>query len=188
VLVEKRDPRIPDFAEVKDSVAGRVKAEQAKARLEQVARDIANAAGNPDDLKAAAEKYGLEARTIQTYRAAQPLEEVGVSSAVGEAVYNLKVGEVTKTPVPVGDAWIVAGLVKRTDADLVEFNKQRDQLIETAVSTKRSSIYEDYVSALRARYDREGKIRIYDEVLARLASEEEPPAALPANFPIPTGK
>ncbi|HEX8072939.1 MAG TPA: SurA N-terminal domain-containing protein [Pyrinomonadaceae bacterium] len=187
VLVEKRDPRIPDFAEVKDKVTESVRAEQAKGRLEQVAREIANAANSPADLKAAAEKYGLEARTIDKYRTQQPLEEAGISPAVGEAVYNLKVGEVTKTPVPAGDTWVVAGLVKRTDADLAEFNKQRDELLETELQVRRNSVYEDYVSALRARYEREGKIKIYDDVLTRLASEEEPPAALPANFPIPTG-
>jgi peptidyl-prolyl cis-trans isomerase D len=190
-LVEKREPRIPDFAEVKDKVTERVKDEKAKSQLEQAARDIVNNAHAPADLKAAAEKYGLEAKTIEKYKSGQPLEAAGTSPALDEAVFNLKEGEVTKTPVQIGDTWVVAGVTKRTDADLAEFNKQHDQLLESALSTKRNDVYEDYITALRARYDKDGKIKVYDDVLARIA-EDEPEAAppqMPRNFPgLPTGK
>ncbi|HEX8179421.1 MAG TPA: SurA N-terminal domain-containing protein [Pyrinomonadaceae bacterium] len=189
LLVEKRDPRIPDFAEVKDSVMARVKDEKAKSQLEQTAREIAGAANSPGDLKAAAEKYGLEAKTLDKYNTAQPLEEAGVSPAFGEAIFKLKEGEITKTPVKVGEAWVVAGLNKRADADLAEFNKQHDQLMETALTTKRNDVYEDYISALLARYRREGKIKVYDDVLARIEEEEPEAAPAPRNFPgLPTGK
>src|ERR1041384_600574 len=161
MLVEKRDPRIPDFAEVKDKVAERVKAEKAKGQLEQTAREIANAANKPDDLKAAAEKYGLEVKTMPQYHVGQTLEEAGTSPAVGEAIFNLKEGEITKTPVQAGDVWVVAGVTKRKDADLADFNKQRDQLMETALSTKRSDVYEDYISAVRTRLENTGKNKIY---------------------------
>ena len=40
MLVEKRDPRIPEFDEVKDKVAVGVKQEKAKSQLEQTAKDI----------------------------------------------------------------------------------------------------------------------------------------------------
>jgi len=184
LLVEKREPRIPEFAEVKDKVAERVREEKAKAQLEQTARDIAAAANKPEDLKAAAEKYGLEATSIQTYRSAQPLEGAGVSAAFADALFALKEGEVMKTPILVGDTWVVGSVTKRKDADLAEFNKQHDQLLESARTTKQGDVYEDYLSALRARYEREGKIKIYDDVLARIADEEpEAAPAPPRNFP-----
>ncbi len=186
-LVEKRPSRIPDFAEVKDKVVERVKDEKAKGQLEQAARDIANTANSPADLKAAAEKYGLEVKTLEKFKTSQPLEGVGTSPAAGEAIYNLKEGAITKTPVQVGDTWVVVGVTKRTDADLAEFNKQHDQLMQTELTAKRGDVYEDYISALRARYEREGKIKIYTDVLARVSAEEEPEAAPapPRNFPIP---
>src|SRR5205085_5200514 len=190
LLVEKREPRIPDFAEVKDKITERVKGEKAKTQLEQTARDIANAANQPDELKAAAEKYSLEAKTLPQYRISQPLEEAGTSPAAGEAIYSLKEGEITKTPIHTGDAWLVVGVTKRKDADLAEFNKQRDQLIETALSTKRGDVYEDYISAVRARLERAGKIKIYTNVLARISDEEEPAAVPvpPRRLPIPGSK
>lgn len=188
MLVEKRDPRIPDFNEVKDKVIERVKEEQAKGRLEQTARDIANAANSPADLKAAAEKYGLEVKTLDAYKTTQPLEGVGTSPAAGDAIFKLKEGEITKTPLQVSDTWVVVGVTKRTDADLAEFNKQHDQLMQSALTSKRGDVYEDYIGAVRARYEQEGKIKIYDDVLARVGTDEEPEAApqMPRNFPIQT--
>ncbi len=37
----------------------------------------------------------------------------------------------------------------------------------------------DYVNALRARLDREGKVKIYEDVLARNADEDEAAAPPP---------
>ena len=47
MLVEKREPRIPEFDEVKDKVRSAVKEEKAKTQLEQTAKDIIAAARRP---------------------------------------------------------------------------------------------------------------------------------------------
>src|SRR3989440_12008688 len=47
MLVEKRDPRIPDFVEVKDKVAEDLKRSRAEDQTEQTARDIASNANGP---------------------------------------------------------------------------------------------------------------------------------------------
>jgi peptidyl-prolyl cis-trans isomerase D len=181
MLVEKREPRIPDFAEVKDAVTERVRAERAKSQLEQTARQLAESAPNADGLKAAAEKLGLKADPVPSFKLGTPLPSAGASPAADTAINNLKAGEVSKTPVKIGDTWVVLGVTKRTDADLAEFAKQRDKLSETAVGSLREQIFGDYIDAAKARYEREGKVEIYDKVLARL--EEAEPAAAPPQMP-----
>ncbi|MDT7604019.1 MAG: peptidyl-prolyl cis-trans isomerase [Acidobacteriota bacterium] len=170
-LVERREPRIPDLSEIKDKVAQRVKQEKARTQLEQTARDIANKANSAADLDAAAKSAGLEAKPLPVYRLGTPLAEAGTSPAADDAISALKEGELTKTPIKIGETWVVVGLTKRKDADLAEFAKQRDSLTESALSARRGDVYEDYVGALKSRLEREGKIKIYDEVLARI---EEP--------------
>ncbi|HKP73154.1 MAG TPA: peptidyl-prolyl cis-trans isomerase [Pyrinomonadaceae bacterium] len=189
MLVEKREPRIPDFAEVKDEVAKRVKQQRAQSQLEQAARDLANGAGSAADLKAAAEKAGFEAKTAEAYKLGSPLEGTGTSASADDAIYNLKEGEVGKTPVKIGETWVVVAVTKRKDADLAEFAKQRDQLLSNALTSRRGDVFEDYISSVRARLEREGKIKIYDDVLARAAEEDEtaePPS--PIRGTIPTGQ
>ncbi|HYO98646.1 MAG TPA: peptidyl-prolyl cis-trans isomerase [Pyrinomonadaceae bacterium] len=186
MLVERREPRIPDFAEVKDEVIKRAKQARAQSQLEQTARELANNNGSVADLKAAAEKLGLEVKTAEAYKLGSPLEGAGTSAAADDAIYNLKEGEISKSPVKLGDSWVVVAATKRTDADLAEFAKQRDQLTQTLLTSRRNDVFEDYISSMRARLDREGKVKVYEDVLARNADTEE--SAAPFSGSIPVGQ
>ena len=179
MLIDKRDPRPSEFEEVKDKVADAMRQERAKAQLEQTARDLANNTQSASDLKAAAEKLGLEAKTADAYKLGSPMGDVGTSPAADEVIYGLKAGEVAKTPIKINDNWVVVGATKRTDADPAEFAKQRDELTRTALSARRNQVFDDYIGSVQARMQREGKIKIYDEVMAKIAEDEEPAAAPP---------
>jgi peptidyl-prolyl cis-trans isomerase D len=170
-LVEKRDPRIPELSEVREQIVSRVKQERARAQLEQTARELANAS-SPDALKAAAEKLGLKAATLPSYRISTPIEEAGTSPEADEAILALKEGEVSRRPVKIGETWVVVAASKRKDPDPTEFAAQRDQLTESMLSTRRSNVFEDYVASLRTRLERENEIRIYDDVLSRAGTPD----------------
>ncbi|HEV2765096.1 MAG TPA: peptidyl-prolyl cis-trans isomerase, partial [Pyrinomonadaceae bacterium] len=184
LLVEKRDPRVPEFEEVKDQVAVRVREERAESQLEQTARDLAANSANPDALKAAAERLGLKADPLPAFRLGTSLGALGASPQVDDIVGGLKEGEVGRTPVKVGDSWAVVAVTKRTEADMAEFGKQREQLRQTAVDERRTQIFGDHLAALRARYEREGRITVHDDVLKRL-DEAEPSVTTPAAPNIP---
>lgn len=193
LLVERRDPRVPDFAEIRNQVVERVRSERAKSQLEQTARDLAANTNSAGDLKAAAERLGLKAETADAFKLESSLGQLGVSSAADAAINNLKAGEVTKTPVKIGESWVVVGATKRTDADLAEFAKQREQLTEQALSESRIGVYEDYLTNARQRLERDGDVEVYENVLAKLAVNE-PAAGAPfpggggAPFSIPGGQ
>ena len=185
MLVERREPRIPDLAEVRDEVVRRAKQARAQTQLESAARELASNSGSADALKAAAEKVGLEVKSADSYKLGSPLEGAGTSGAADDAIYNLKEGEVSKSPVKLGESWVVLATTKRTEADLAEFAKQRDQLTQSLLNTRRTDVFEDYISSIRARLDREGRIKIYEDVLAR--SAEEDAASAPPTMPFPGG-
>jgi len=188
MLVEKKEPRVPDFDEVKTNVAGILKQQRAQEQLEQKAKEVAASLHSAGDLKAAAEKAGFEAATEESYKLGSPLGKAGTSPALDEAIYGLKTGEVTKTPLKIGDTFVVLGVTNRHEADLAEFAKQRDQLTQTMLSAKQNQVYEDYISAVQQRMKQDGKIKVYRDVLASL--EESEPEVAPApqrpQFPIPT--
>ncbi|CAN5170654.1 SurA N-terminal domain-containing protein [soil metagenome] len=190
MLVEKREPRIPDFAEVRDAVTNRFKQERAEQQLEQAARELASNTASAADLKAAAETLGLEAQTAEGYKLGSPLGAAGTAPALDDAIYALKEGEVTKTPIKSGETWVVVAAAKRTEADRAEFDKQKQSLTDTILNTRRSEVFQDYVSAARERMEKAGEIKIYKEVLARATEDDEPPVAAPRNFPpqIPSGQ
>ncbi|HEX8494928.1 MAG TPA: peptidylprolyl isomerase [Pyrinomonadaceae bacterium] len=189
MLVEKKEPGLPEFDEVKEKVVNAVKLERAKAQVEEIARNLANSATTASDLKAAAEKLGLEAVPEGAYKLGMPLGPAGTSPGADEAIYALKEGEITKTPVKITDSWVVVGATKRTEADLTEFNKNRSRLIEQATQTRRDQVFGDYITGIKTRLQNEGKIYIDEELLAKL-EEEQPdmtnptlPRSQPINIP-----
>ena len=183
----RREPRIPEFDEIKTNVAEVVKQQRAKEQLEQKAKELAASVNGAGDLKAAAEKAGFEGVSADGHKLGSALGDAGTSPALDDALYALKNGEVTKTPIKVGDSFVVLGVTNRKEADLAEFAKQKDTLKQTMLSGKQSQIYEDYISAVQQRMKQDGKIKIYTDVLKSL-EESEPEIAPQQQFPIPTGE
>jgi peptidyl-prolyl cis-trans isomerase D len=184
MLVDKKEPRIPDFDEVKTKITESVEQQKAKEQLEQKAKDLLASATTPEALKAAGEKEGFEAGTDNAYKLGSSLGKAGSSSALDDLIYTLKSGEMMKTPIKVDDNWVIAGVTKRTDADLAEFAKTREQLKQSMVSERQNQVFEDYVATIQEKMKRDGKIKIYEDALNALPEDDEP--ALPPgglNFP-----
>ncbi|HVS81660.1 MAG TPA: peptidyl-prolyl cis-trans isomerase [Pyrinomonadaceae bacterium] len=177
MLVEKRDPRIPDLDEVKDRVTKALQAERAKAQLEDKAKELLANAKAPGDLKAAAAKLGLEAKAEVNYKLETPLGEAGSSVLLDDPLFSSKAAEVIQKPVFLNGNYIVLGVNKRTEADLAEFAKQRDTLMQTALTERKNQVFDDYLAATQRTMESNGKIKIYKDVLANMQDEEVPEAA-----------
>lgn len=190
ILVEKKEPRIPEFEETKTDVAKALKLQRAKEQLDQKAREIAASLNSPADLKSVVEKSGFEVATQEGYNVGTALGNAGTSPALDEAVYALKSGEVTKAPVKVGDNWIIVGVTNRKEADLAEFSTKRDQLTQQALSTLQNQVFEDYIAAVQQRMEQAGKIEIYQDVLTAMEAAQpvvEPPTRPQfPQFPMPS--
>jgi len=68
---------------------------------------------------------------------------------------------------------------------LAEFAKQRGQLTQSMLTERQNQVFEDYIAAVQERMKRDGKIKVYDDVLATM--EEEEPAAAPQPGGLPGG-
>jgi peptidyl-prolyl cis-trans isomerase D len=182
MLVEKKGPRIPEFDEVKDKVAQAVKQEKAKSQLEEKAKELIANAKTPGDLKAGAAKLGLEAKAEASYKLATPLGDAGSSVLLDDPLYAAKAGEVIQTPIFLNQNYIVLGINTRTEADLAEYAKQRDSLMQSALTERKNQVFEDYLTAVQRSMEQSGKIKVNKDVLAAM-QDEEAPEALPRQRP-----
>ena len=174
LLVERKDPRDATFDEVKAQIAETVKLEKARAQVEEIAKQIASGAATAGDLGAAATTKGLKSQEQKGYILGSPLGQgpsASTNEALEDAVYALKSGEVTKTPLKVGDNWYVVGVTKREDANMDDFAKQRDELMQSMVQQKRGAVFGDYLAAVRQKMEQNGDIKIYNEVLEKIDAE-----------------
>lgn len=189
LLVDVKQPRDAEFEEVRQAVEEAYKVDEARKRIEQVAKRVAESASTASGLGAAASSNNLEAKEAKDFILGSPLGEgptATTSEALEEAIYGLKAGEVTE-PIQVGDNWYVVGVNEREEASSEEFAQQRDSLTEQLLLEKRGRVFADYLAAVRRRMEQNGEIVIYKEVLAKLETQEQQNQMpqFPQGFPMP---
>ena len=171
LLADKKEPRDAEFDEVKSQIVDVVKAEKALAQVEEIAKQIATGTTAASGLAAAATAKGMTAKDQKNFILGSPLGEgptAGTSEALEDAVYAMKAGDVTKTPIKIGDNWYIVGVTKREDANTADFAKQRSGLIEQMLSKKRSAVFADYLAAAKQRLEAGGYIKIYKDALDKV--------------------
>ena len=177
MLADKKEPRDAEFDEVKDQIVEVVKLDKARAQVEEIANQIASGAAGADALSALASAKGLKAQDQKSFILGSPLGQgpsASTSEALEDALYAMKPGDVTKTPIKLGDGYVVVGVKTREDASMDEFAKQRDQLFQTMLQQKRGTVFQDFLSATRRQYETDGKIVQYPDAIAKLDSNELP--------------
>lgn len=171
MLAEKKDPRDSEFDEVKAQIVDVVKLEKARSQVEEIAKQIASGAASASALGAAATAKGMTAKDQKNLILGSPLGEgptAGTSEALEDALFAMKVGDVTKTPIKVGDNWYVVGITKREDANTADFAKQRSGLLDTMLSKKRTAVFSDYLAAAKQKMETGGYIKVYKDALDKV--------------------
>ena len=188
MLLDKKEPRIPEFDEVKTEVAEAIKQQRAKEQLDQKAKELVASLSSPEAVKTAGEKDGFDSGYEEGFKLSSTLGKAGTSTAIDDAIYNLKEGEVSRTPIKVDDKWVIVGIVKRIEPDFKAFNEgERDRLKQQLLSARQNQVFEDYIAGVQQKMKQDGKIKIYEDVLKAL-DEATPVAepALPPGFNLPS--
>ncbi|MDQ3491459.1 MAG: peptidyl-prolyl cis-trans isomerase [Acidobacteriota bacterium] len=177
LLADKKEPRDSEFDEVKSQIVEVVKLEKARAQVEEIAKQITAGAGSAGNLAAAAQSKGLKLQEQRSFLLGSPLGQgpsASTNKALEDAVYAMREGEVTKTPILLGDNWYIVGVNNREDANMEEFAKQRDTLLEQKMLQKRGEVFSDYLAATRQKMEADGDIKIYEDAVAKLDEPELP--------------
>lgn len=184
LLVDKKEPRIPDFDEVKSKVSDLVKEQKAKEQLEQKAKDLLASVTSPDGLKAAGEKEGFDAGSEATWKLGSALGEAQSDKSLDDIIFGLNAGQLIKSPYKADDKWVIVGVSKREEASAAEFPSKKDDVKRSMISERQSQVFEDYIAGVQERMKREGKIKIYQDVLDTALPESEDEPSMPGlNFP-----
>ncbi|MBK9153237.1 MAG: SurA N-terminal domain-containing protein [Chloracidobacterium sp.] len=185
LLVEKKDPRDAELDEVRAQVIESVKLEKARAQIQDIANQIAAGAATPGALASAAAAKGLKVLEAKSHSLGSPLgtgPSASTNKDLEDAVYAMKEGDVTKTPVNIGDSWIVVGVNKRTEASMEEFARDRDRLRDEMLDRKRGELFVDYMRAVRRRMESDGSIVIYEDAVAKVDQQVATPE-IPLDLP-----
>jgi len=151
-LEEVRDRLIADLKHEKST-------EMAKSKAEELIKRVR--AGEKFD--AAAKALGLEAKTSDPIARDGSIPGAASGKQVG-AAFNLKTGDVA-APLSLGQNSLVYRVAEKTEANPADFEKQKKQLTDELLQSKRNLAFEAFQTALDNRLKQEGKLKLMPEKL-----------------------
>ncbi len=149
--------------EVRDKVITAIKQEKALELAHSKAAELSKRVKAGEKFDSAAKALALDPKTSDDFSRAASLPGVGSGKQVKEA-FNMKVGEVS-APQNLGSNWLVYRIEARSEPNPADFEKQKKELTDQALSEKRSLAYEAFRSALEERLKQEGKLKTMPEKL-----------------------
>jgi peptidyl-prolyl cis-trans isomerase D len=159
----------PTFEEAKPQIAQQLKREKAMSELENKVKELSDKARAQHNLRAAAKAVGATVKTSDFVKPGDQVPEIGQIAGPTEVVFTMKPGDISG-PIPAGNNGVVIALTDRKEPAPAEFEQQKDQIRQSVLQRKRSEAIQIYVTNLRDKMQKDGKIRMNDKELQRLSA------------------
>jgi peptidyl-prolyl cis-trans isomerase D len=151
-LQEVRDRVIADLKRGKSTELARQKAEDLERRLK---------AG--EKFEAAAKALGLDPKTSDPFARNGTIPGAASGKQLS-AAFQMKAGDVAP-PLNLGANWLVYRVADKQEPNPADFDKQKKDLTDQVLQSKRSLAFEAFRTALETRLKNEGKLKIMPEKL-----------------------
>ncbi len=149
--------------EVRDRVITDLKREKSTALAKSKAEELSKRVKAGEKFDAAARALGLEPKTSDAIARDGSIPGTASGKQVS-AAFNLKAGDVA-APLSLGQNWLVYRVEEKTEPNPADFDKQKKQLTEELLQSKRNLAFEAFQSALDNRLKQEGKLKLMPEKL-----------------------
>ena len=162
--VKQIQPAHPgSLEEVRDKIVTELKQQKATELARTKAEDLSKRVKAGEKFEAAAKSLGLEAKTSDLFA-----RDGSISGAVSgkqvAAAFQLKPGDVG-APLNLGANWFVYRVADKQEPNPADFEKQKKDLTEQVLQTKRNLAFEAFRTSLEARLKQEGKLQIMSDKL-----------------------
>lgn len=162
--------RTPTFEEFRARVESDYKAEQARQQLAKKTQELSDKARNEHDLKKAAKDVGADFKTSELVGVSSQVPDIGaLSGGPAEAIFDMKKGDISG-PIDTGRGGVVVALTDRQEPPAEQMAASKDRLRDQLLEQKRGQYLQVFVSALRDRMQKEGKIRINADEMKKIAA------------------
>ena len=148
-VAELQDPAIPPLDDVREDVTRDVRNRKALERARVEAEAAAGSLRDGEDFEAAAEAAGLTVATSELITRGAAFPEVGVSTAVEQAAFNLPIGGVSGILEAGGETLAVVRLVEREDVTPEEIAEASEAVRNELIQSRRNEFYSAYMSRVQ---------------------------------------
>jgi peptidyl-prolyl cis-trans isomerase D len=149
--------------EVRERVASELKRQKATELAHAKADDLAKRVKAGEKFDAAAKTLGLDGKTSDLFARDGSISGAASGKQLA-AAFQMKPGDVG-SPLNLGVNWLVYRVAEKQEANPADFEKQKKDLTEQVLQSKRSLAFEAFRTSLEDRLKQEGKLRIMPEKL-----------------------
>ena len=169
VVTEVFPARQAEFAEAEVKIKSELGTQKLKQLTEQKAKDAnSRIVAMNGDVKKVAQSMALDWKAPQAFAVDGAVEGLGPAENVREA-FTHAVGYIFG-PVNVNDRMFICKVAEKLTADVSQLGARRQELVDQLKSAKARERMELFQQNLRDRLVKEGKIKIYEDVIKRLAA------------------
>jgi peptidyl-prolyl cis-trans isomerase D len=160
--VKQIQPTHPgSLEEVRDKIVTELKQQKSALLARTKAEDLAKRVKAGEKFEAAAKSLGLEAKTSDLLARNGSISGA-VSGKQVAAAFQLKTGDVG-APLNLGANWFVYRVAEKQEPNPADFEKQKKELTDQVLQTKRNMAFEAFRTSLEARLKQEGKLQIMSD-------------------------
>jgi len=145
-VLEEREASVAPFEEVQTEVRQQVRdqraMELARARADDVYRQLTDEGGDGSD---------IEILTNESYFRGSQLPEAGRSAAVAARAFEMPVGELSP-PLVSDNGYVLIRVLEKSGFDAEDFTEQRASFEEQILNEQRSRMWGAFVQNLQSRY------------------------------------
>jgi peptidyl-prolyl cis-trans isomerase D len=162
-----KPPSTPTFDEIRSRVEQEFKDERAASLLAQKTAELSDRAKADHDLKKAAKELGATYKTSDFVAPDGQVPDIGSMTGPAAVAFTLRAGEISG-PIDSASSGAVLSVTDRqapTDAD---FGAKKDQIRDGLLQQKQGEAFVLFVSNLRDRMDKSGKVKTNQKELDTL--------------------
>jgi len=157
----------PSFEEIHSRVETEFKNERANQLLTQKTQELSDRAKASHDLKKAAKELGATIKVSDFVLPDAQVPDIGAMSGPASVAFALKPGEISG-PISSGTTGSVLHLIEKQDPTDQDFAAKKDQVRVSLVQSKQSELFGLFVTGLRDKMTKSGKIKINDDEMKGL--------------------
>jgi len=165
-------PQPPTFEQVRGRVEQDFRQERSGELLAQKLQQLADRARALHSLNKAAAEVGATVKTSELVVPSAQVPDLGALSGPASIVFDLKPGEIS-TPIQIARGGAVLSLLDKQAPEAAAFDQKREQLRQEVLERQRTEAFRVFVDGLRNRMEKQGKIRINNQEMQRLAGKPE---------------
>src|SRR5712692_5120040 len=160
--VKQIQPTHPgSLEEVRDKIVAELKQQKSTELARAKAEDLAKRVKAGEKFDAAAKSLGLEAKSSDLFARNGSISGA-VSGKQVSAAFQLKPGDVG-APLNLGANWFVYRVAEKEEPNPADFEKQKKELTDQVLQTKRNLAFEAFRTSLETRLKQEGKLQIMSD-------------------------